>query len=165
MAKYLTHNGFGQAAETLTVQTSAGAASADKIPSLTAEGVLDPTLLNAATTGAGKVLLLDGSGRVSQAVMPVGIGQDAGSIQASENLAAGDPVNVHSVGGAARVRKADASSGKEAHGFVLVSVTSGQTATVLFEGTNTAATGLTPGARVYLGAAVGGGGVDDAADW
>jgi hypothetical protein len=146
MAKYLTHNGFGQAAETLTVQTSAGAASADKIPSLTAEGVLDPTLLNAATTGAGKVLLLDGSGRVSQAVMPVGIGQDAGSIQASENLAAGDPVNVHSVGGAARVRKADASSGKEAHG---------QTATVLFEGTNTAATGLTPGARVYLGAAAG----------
>ena len=35
-------------------------------------------------------------------------------------------------------------SGKEAHGFVLSAVTSGNNATVYFEGTNTVVTVLTP---------------------
>lgn len=155
MAKYLVHNGQGVAVETLTVATSAGAASADKVPSLNGSGVLDPTLLNAGTTGPGKVLLLDGSGRIDPATLPVGTGQDTNTIQASEALAGGDPVNIHTVSGAARVRKADASAGREVHGFVLAPVASGANATVFFEGTNTASTGLTPGAKVFLGATAG----------
>jgi len=56
------------------------------------------------------------------------------------------------------VRKADATTaGKEAHGFVLSAVTSGNPATVYFEGTNTQVTGQTPG-PVYLQTTAGTGG-------
>ena len=93
----------------------------------------------------GDIVALDATGRIDNSMMPVGIGADTKSIQASENLAAGDFVNVHNSGGA-RVRKADATTaGKGAHGFVLAAVTSGANATVYFEGTNNQVTGLTPG--------------------
>lgn len=108
-------------AEVFGVQTSAGAANAGDIPAL------------------------DDTGRLDQSLMPVGIGADTASIQASEALAAGDYVNVWNSGGA-RVRKADATTaGKEAHGFVLAAVASGANASVYFEGTNTQVTGQTPG--------------------
>jgi hypothetical protein len=82
-------------------------------------------------------------------MMPVGIGADTQVVEASENLAAGDLVNIHNSTGA-KARKADATTaGKEAHGFVLAAVTSGQPATVYFEGSNTQVTGLTPGPQ-YL---------------
>lgn len=117
--KFLKHSAGGFV-EAIAVQTG-GAPSADKIPSLDANGRLDATM------------------------MPSGIGADTAVIQASETLAAGDLVNVHNSGGA-RVRKADASTaGKEAHGFVLAGVTSGANATVYFEGNNGQVTGLTPG--------------------
>lgn len=93
---------------------------------------------------AGKIAALDAAGRFDNSMMPVGLGDDTASVQASENLAAGDFVNVHNSSGA-RVRKADASNGREAHGFVLASVTSGNNATVFFEGQNTGVTGATPG--------------------
>lgn len=128
MAKYIRLNA-GRLTETAATATSAGAADAGKIPEL------------------------DSTGRLDSSMMPVGIGADTASIQASEALAAGDFVNIHNSGGA-RVRKADAStSGKEAHGFVLSAVSSGANATVYFEGQNTQVTGKTPGARQYLSAA------------
>lgn len=103
---------------------------------------------------AGKIPALDAAGKLDTSVMPTGIGADTALIQASENLAAGDLVNVHNSGGA-RVRKADATtSGKEAHGFVLSAVTSGNNATVYFEGSNTQVTGLTPGPQ-YLSTTAG----------
>lgn len=86
--------------------------------------------------------------------MPTGIGADVAVVDASENIAAGDFVNIWNDGGAAKVRKADASAaGKEAHGFVLAAVTSGNPATVYFEGTNDQVTGQTAG-PVYLSATV-----------
>jgi len=145
--------------ETAAVATTAGAADADKIPQLNASGVLDPTIVNAknASAGAGdagKIVQLDAAGRIDNTMMPVGIGADTASIQASEALAAGDFVNIHNVGGA-RVRKADATTaGKEAHGFVLAAVGSGVNATVYFEGTNTGVSGQTPG-QVFLGTVAG----------
>jgi hypothetical protein len=88
-------------------------------------------------------------------MMPVGIGADTAAITASEALAAGDFVNIWDNTGA-RARKADASTaGKEAHGFVLATVSSGAVATVYFEGTNTQVTGQTPG-MVYLSASTAG---------
>jgi hypothetical protein len=73
----------------------------------------------------------------------------AASIVCSENLTAGDFINVWNSAGAA-VRKADASvAGKDAHGFVTASFISGASAVVYFEGTNTGVTGQTPG-RVFL---------------
>lgn len=118
--KYL-YNNAGTTTEREALVTSAGAGDAGKIPAL------------------------DSNGRLDTSVMPTGIGADTATIQASENLAAGDLVNVHNSGGA-RVRKADATtSGKEAHGFVLSAVTSGNNATVYFEGRNNQVSGLTPG--------------------
>lgn len=101
------------------------------------------------TGSENKIPSLDASGRLPSTMLPTGIGADTATIQASENLAAGDLVNVHNSSGA-RVRKADATTaGKEAHGFVLAAVTSGQNAIVYFEGSNDQVSGLTPGVQ-YL---------------
>ena len=117
----------GELAEIEAMQSSAGAGDAGKIPAL------------------------DSSGRIDSTMMPVGIGADTKSITASENLAASDLVNIHNSSGE-KARKADASGGlaKRAHGFVLASVSSGQPATVYFEGTITGLSGLTPGASQFL---------------
>ena len=159
-SKKFIKNNAGTLTEEAALTTSAGAADADKIPALNASGVLDATIVNAKATSAGagdagKVVQLDGAGRIDVTMMPVGIGADTAIIQASENLAAGDFVNVHNSAGA-RVRKADATTtGKEAHGFVLSAVSSAANATVYFEGTNTAVTGQTPG-TVFLATTAGG---------
>jgi hypothetical protein len=106
-----------------------------------------------ASSGAlddGKIVALGTDGRLDSSVLPVGVGIETKSIQASENLSAGNLVNIWSSAGQFRVRKADATAaGKEANGFVLASVTSGQSAQVYLEGTVTGLSGLTPG-RYYL---------------
>jgi hypothetical protein len=99
---------------------------------------------------AGKLVALDGSGRLDASVMPVGVGADTKTIEASENLSAGNLVNVWNDGGTQKVRKADAGNKYAANGFVLSSVTSGQDASVYLEGTITGLTSKTPGARQYL---------------
>ncbi|MCB4803506.1 hypothetical protein QO001_000851 [Methylobacterium brachiatum] len=125
--KYL-YNNAGTVTEKTSVQASAGAADAGKIPAL------------------------DATGRFDTRMMPSGIGADTKTIAASEALAAGDLVNIWSSSGA-KVRKADASvAGKEAHGFVLASVANGANATVYFEGADTQVSGLIPG-PVFLSAA------------
>lgn len=182
--KKFIKNNAGTLTEEAALTTSAGAGDADKIPALNATGILDdsiinasavaaadkiakmgaggflaPGVLNATQTSAGagdaaKVVQLDASGRLDTTVMPVGIGADTASITTSEALVAGDLVNIWNSTGA-KVRKADpATAGKEAHGFVLVGVASGAAATVYFEGTNTAVTGLTPGPQ-FLGSTAG----------
>lgn len=103
---------------------------------------------------AGAIVALDATGKIDTSMMPTGIGADTATISASENLAAGDLVNVWNSTGA-KVRKADATTaGKEAHGFVLSAVTSGNPATVYFEGSNSGVTGLTPGVQ-YLSTTAG----------
>lgn len=96
---------------------------------------------------AGKIVQLDGAGKLDQTLMPVGLGPDTKIVTATEALAAGDMVNIHAGG----VRKADASNGREAHGFVLSAVANAASATVYFEGTITGLTGLTVGAPMFLG--------------
>lgn len=129
--KYLS-NAAGVVTEVAAKQTSAGAGDAGVIPAL------------------------DSTGRLDSSMMPVGVAADTASIQASENLAAGDFVNVWSSAGAFRVRKADGSTtGKEAHGFVLAAVTSGNNATVYFDGQNTQVSGATPGTQ-FLSASLAG---------
>jgi len=122
----------GQLAEELSLQSSVGAGD------------------------AGKIVALDAAGRIDNSMMPIGIGADTKSIASSENLAAGDLVNIYDNGGTINCRKADASNGRRAHGFVLASVTSPANATVYFEGTITGLTGLTPGATLYLSGATAG---------
>lgn len=113
---------------------------------------------SAGAGNAGDVPVLDESGRLDNSMMPVGIGADTATITASEGLAAGDWVNVWNNASTAKVRKADATTaGKEVHGFVLSAVTSGNPATVYFEGTNTQVSGQTPG-TVFLQTTAGAGG-------
>jgi len=182
--KKFIKNVSGTLTEEAALTTSAGAGDADKLPALNASGILDDSILNASASsaankivkmtaggivapavlnatassaGAGdaaKIVQLDGTGRIDSTMLPVGVGADVATIAAGENLAAGDFVNVYNDSGA-KARKADATtSGKEAHGFVLAAVTSGNNATVYFEGTNTGVTGLTPGV-VFLATTAG----------
>lgn len=99
---------------------------------------------------AGKIPALDGSGRLDSSMMPVGFGSETKTIAATEDLAAGDFVNIYNSTGL-KCRKADASStSKRAHGFVLSAVTSGQNATVYYGNLNTQVSGLTIGDELYL---------------
>lgn len=151
IAQKVVTNNAGQLQEVASISTSAGAADAGKIIATNASGQIDVSFLNATVSSSPNKLVMTGAdGRLDISVLPVGVGADTAVINASEALAAGDLVNIWNNSGTANVRKADASTaGKEAHGFVLAAVASGQPATVYFEGTNTQMTGLTPG-RQYL---------------
>ncbi len=125
--KYLTIESGDQVQE-LAINTSAGAADADKIIRTDAGGQIDPTFLP---------------------------NQEVTTLVSGENLAAGDIVNVYDDGGTPKVRKADATTtGKEAWGFVKTGVTAPASATVFFEGVVTGLTGLTAG-KVWLSTTAG----------
>jgi len=122
--KFLT-DVAGTITEKQAITTSAGAGDANKIVALNASGKLDASLFPA------EQLL----------VAP-----------ASENLAAGDLVNVYDNAGALNVRKAtNAAAGKEAWGYVEAVVTSPANATVFSGGANDGVTGRTVGIRQFLG--------------
>ena len=128
MAKYLIRDSItGELEEEVGIETSLGVPDAGKFPQT------------------------DATGRLTQSVMPIGIGADVNIADAFEALSAGDFVNIFNNSGAAGVRKADANSpGKKASGFVLQNYAAGTPATVYSEGTNTQLTGLTPGTNYFL---------------
>ena len=142
-----------------TIVNSSATVSANKVAKLNASGILAPALVNGTTVSAGagdvgKFPQLDASGRIDTTVLPTGIGADTAVITTSEALAAGAYVNVWSSTGA-KVRNADATvAGKHAMGFVLAAFGAAVSATVYFEGTNTAVTGQTPG-PVFLATTAG----------
>lgn len=114
----------------------------------------EATATSAGAADAGKIVALDANGKLPNSMLT--IGAESKSVEASETLAAGDIVNVYDDSGTAKVRKADATTaGKQAVGFVLDSVTSGQSIEVHFEGQCTNLTGLTPGATVWLSTTAG----------
>lgn len=103
---------------------------------------------------AGKVAALDDTGRLDPSLMPLGIGVQVDILPASEALDAGDFVNIWADSGTVKVRKADNSNGREAHGFVSDAVSLAADATVHpLDGVNAAMSGLTPGAHYWLGTA------------
>lgn len=111
---------------------------------------VEVTTASAGAGDAGKAIGLDSSGKVDPSMMPVGIGADTASIVASEALSAGDLVNLWDDGGTIKVRKADASNGRRADGFVLAAFSSSATALVYFEGSITGLSGLTLGGTYFL---------------
>jgi hypothetical protein len=127
--KLLTHTGSGDLAEYGGVTASAGAASAGDIPAL------GPT------------------GRLDQSMMPSGVGPENGVLPATEALSAGDWVNYYLNAGTWSCRKADGSASaglsKRAHGYVLVAVAQGASATTYTDGKNDQCSGLT-GPEAYL---------------
>ena len=107
---------------------------------------------SAGSADSGKIVALDGSGKLDTTLLPTGVGQDVLTLTASEALSAGDFVNVFDNGGVVNMRKADATTtGKAADGFVLASVSSAATGTFHALGSfNDGLTGLTVGAIYYL---------------
>lgn len=123
---------------------------------------LNGTLTEQAATQVGgvgnenQIPALDSTGRLADSMMPVGVVPEVVSLPTSDNLTAGDFVNIYNNAGTATARKADATTaGKEAFGFVLAATTAPATALVYTEGTNTQVTGATPG-LVFLSTTAGG---------
>jgi hypothetical protein len=105
---------------------------------------------------AGKIISADSTGKLDVTFMPTGFAADTAVLVASESLAAGEFVNIYNDTGTAKCRLADATtSGKQAHGFVLATVTNGSNATVYFEGTNNQVSGAVAG-NVFLSDTAGG---------
>ena len=125
---------------------------ADKYQTIIAgrDTMVSATVTSAGSGDAGKIPGLDASGKLDPSLMPVGVGAANASIVASENLSAGDFVNIYDDAGTPKCRKADSTNDRRADGFVLASVTSPAAASVYFEGQNTQLTGLVAGQRLYL---------------
>lgn len=117
----------GQLAEVVTIQLSAGAGD------------------------AGKIASVDSTGRFDVTLMPVGVIPEVINRVTSENLSAGDMVNIYNNASVPTARRADNSNGRKAHGFVLAGTTSPAAANIYLEGIITGLTSLTPGAQQYLG--------------
>lgn len=134
MPRLFTFVGGKVKAVILSIQTSIGASDADKLIATNAQGKLDASFL------------------------PAGLGAPTVVVVASENLSAGDYVNIFSEGGVAKARKADAATLKASDGFVLEGVTAGDNATVYPPGeVNYQHSGLTPGSDYFLSLTVPGG--------
>lgn len=116
---------------------------------------VEATVISAGAGDAGEVVALDASGKLDPSVLPVGVGPDVKAILASEAIGAGKYVNIYDNGGTANIRLADNSNSRPAHGFVKDAVANAAIGTVYFEGANDDLTGLTSGARYYLGTAGG----------
>lgn len=115
----------------------------------------EATVVSAGAADSGEIPALDSNGKLDLTVLPVGVGPNVKVLTASENISAGKYVNIWDDAGTPKVRLADNSNSREAHGFLKDAVTSGNSATVYFEGTNDDLSGLTPGARQFLGTAGG----------
>src|SRR5690349_5949914 len=92
--QYLKTGSDGKPAENRAIQSSAGAGDGGKIPAL------------------------DSTGRLDSSMMPVGIAPETIAFTASEDIAAGAYVNLHSSSGL-KGRNADNSNGRKADGYVL----------------------------------------------
>ena len=107
--------------------TSAGAADTGKIPALGADGKLSSTMLPATAVDTLTITVEDAAG-----------------------LAAGDLVNIFDNAATPKVRRADASNGRAAHGYVVTAYADAASAIVHKEGTNDQLSTQTAGTVLYL---------------
>jgi len=130
---------------------------ADRYKTLNAgkDTMIEATTTSSGVAEAGDIIALGNDGKIDSSLLPTGVGADVKLAEASEALSAGDYVNSFDDAGTVKVRLADNSNGREAHGFVLDAFSAAATATVYFEGSNTAASASTAGTRAYLGTAGG----------
>ena len=104
----------------------------------------------------------DSTGRLDASWLPIGVGQEVVIAPSSENLLAGDFVNMFLNAGAINVRKADATTNaKPAHGFVTANVVSPANATMYILGVqNSSVVGAVIGTKYVLSKTVPGGFTD-----
>ena len=99
----------------------------------------------------GDIVALDATGKLDPSVLPVGVGPDVTNMASFEDLSSGDYVNIFDDAGTIKARKADNSNSRPAHGYITDTVTAPAVVNVFFEGENANLSGLTLGARIYLG--------------
>lgn len=75
------------------------------------------------------------------------------TMEAGATISAGRFVNVYNDGGTPKLRHADNSLERPAHGYVINGATTGNTATYYTEGAHPGVSGLTPGATYWLSTA------------
>lgn len=116
---------------------------------------IQATVVSLGAANDGDIVALDTTGKLDPSVLPVGVGPDVKILEATEDVAVGDYVNIFDDTGTPKVRLADNSNGREAHGFIPTggNATTGNNATVYFEGPNPNLSGLLAGQRAYLGVA------------
>lgn len=157
--KYLALGTSGFPAEKSATDVSAGDEDAGKIVALNEDGKVDISMLpldavdeSAGVGDAGKLVLLDETGKIDGTMLPNGIGEDPLLLVASESLSAGNLINIWNDSGTAKMRKADNSNGRVAHGFVTSAVSSSATGTAYGVGQiNDQLSALTPGTAYFLG--------------
>ena len=133
--------------------------STNKFLTIVTGGVQRLVTAISSSAGAGdanKIIATDSTGKIDSTLFPTGLGAETVSMTASENLSAGHFVNVWLDSGTPKVRKADASNGRDANGFVLAAVTSGNAATVYQMGNNNQLSSLTADTLYYLSATTAG---------
>lgn len=114
-----------------------------------------PNTTSAGAGDSGKLVALNGAGKVDITMMPSGVGTPTLSLTAGESLSAGDFVYINT-SDSNKVYKADADAGaKFAIGYVLASAADEAAVTVYFEGINDQLSSLTVGAHYYLSATAG----------
>jgi hypothetical protein len=106
--------------------------------------------VSAGVADAGKIVGLNSAGKVDITMLPTGIGETTEVKTAGEAIAAGALVQVTATG---TVVNADAATHRAAVGFVLSAIANAATGTVYYSGQITGLSGLTPGARYFVGAA------------
>ena len=106
---------------------------------------------------AGKIVALDGTGKLDTTLLPSGIGAATFAATAFEALTAGQFVNLFDDAGTISVRLADASNGRKADGFVLANVLITATATVYYGDVDNQLTGLIKGGEYFLSGTTPGG--------
>jgi len=122
----------GRLRELLAAQSSTGAADANRIVALDADGLIDPSMIPAS---------------ISNVVVVA---------EADEALGAGDVVHLFDDAGTTKVALASAeTTGEPAIGYVLDSWLAGENAVVFLSGLNDQVSGLTAGQRIYLGVTAG----------
>jgi hypothetical protein len=117
------------------------------------EKMVEATVVSTGVSEAGDIVALGSNGKLDESVLPAGIGADVKVLLATENLTAGKYVNIYDDAGTPKCRLADSTNDRPAHGYVKDAVTSGNNATIYFEGANDDLSGIVGGTRYYLGAA------------
>lgn len=116
------------------------------------------TAINTSTgvTDANKILSTNSLGQIDASFMPAGVEIQVEPAVATEDLVAGNFVNIYDNGGTPSVRKAIANDvDKIANGFILTNTLTGETADVFTKGVNTSLAS-TEGLQYYLSATTAG---------
>jgi hypothetical protein len=116
------------------------------------------TVTSTGVANADEIIALDATGKIDPSLLPAGFGAEVVAAVTSENLIAGEFVNMYLNGGVATLRKADATdTTKPAYGFVIAGSTSPAINTMYILGVqNDFVSGLTIGTTYFLDSTAGG---------